>query len=54
MPKQVIDFKHKIQKAWIKMLKAYTKGKYAKAQKLEQKIIQLELKIKREEELKDA
>jgi hypothetical protein len=54
MPKGITKFKHKLQKAWLKMLKAYTKGKYNKAHDLEQRIIQFELKIKREEELNNG
>lgn len=35
----------KLKKAWLKMLKAYAKGKLEKAQRLEQKVIQLELEL---------
>ena len=35
----------KLKKAWLKMLKAYSLGKTAKAKKLEQKVIRLELEI---------
>ena len=35
-----------LKKAWLKMLKAYAKGKLEKAKRLEAKIIQLELEIK--------
>ena len=35
----------KLKKTWLKMLKAYAKGKMEKAKKLEQKVIQLELEI---------
>lgn len=38
----------KLKKAWLKMLKAYTKGKLEKAQRLEKKIIQLELEISKQ------
>ena len=34
-----------LKKAWLKMLKAYAKGKLEKAKRLEAKIIQLELEI---------
>ena len=40
----------KLKKAWLKMLKAYAKGKWVKAMDLEQKIIKIELEIKRQEE----
>jgi len=35
-----------LKKVWLKMLKAYAKGKLKKAQRLEAKIIQLELELK--------
>jgi hypothetical protein len=35
-----------IKKVWLKMLKAYAKGKLNKAKRLEAKIIQLELELK--------
>ena len=37
----------KLKKAWLKLLKAYCKHKMNKAARLEQKIIQLELELKR-------
>jgi hypothetical protein len=37
----------KLKKAWLKMLKAYSKGKWAKAVRLEEKILKLELELKR-------
>lgn len=40
----------KLKKAWLKMLKAYAKGKWKKAADLEQKIIQIELELKRQED----
>lgn len=40
--------KAKLKKTWLKMLKAYARGKWAKAMKLEQKITRLELEIKRD------
>ena len=39
----------KLKKAWLKLLKAYTKGKWNKAADLEQKIIKIELEIRRQE-----
>jgi hypothetical protein len=35
-----------IKKVWLKMLKAYAKGKMEKARKLELKVIALELELK--------
>ena len=35
-----------LKKMWLKMLKAYAKGKLKKAQRLEAKIIELELELK--------
>lgn len=40
---QVVNLK--LKKAWLKMLKAYTKGKLEKAKRLEQKVIKLELEL---------
>lgn len=37
---------NKLAKLWLKLLKASVKGKYKKASKLEQKIIELELELK--------
>lgn len=39
----------KLKRVWLKMLKAYSLGKMNKAKKLEQKIIQLELEIARDD-----
>lgn len=39
-------FEIKIKKTWLKMLKAYAKGKMDKAKRLEQKVIKLELQLK--------
>jgi len=36
----------KLAQLWLKLLKASVKGKYKKATKLEQKIIELELELK--------
>ena len=36
----------KLTKLWFKLLKASVKGKYKKAAKLEQKLIELELELK--------
>lgn len=38
----------KLKRAWLKLLKAYCKHKMNKAARLEQKIIQLELELKRD------
>jgi len=37
---------NKLSKLWLKLLKASVKGKYKKATKLEQKIIELELELR--------
>lgn len=37
---------NKLAKLWLKLLKASVKGKFNKAKKLEQKIIELELELK--------
>lgn len=37
----------KLRKTWLKMLKAYSKGKTEKARKLEAKVIKLELGLKK-------
>ena len=46
MSELIHSIKLKITEKWLKMLKAYSKGKMNKAQKLEQKVIQLELALK--------
>lgn len=38
--------KNKLAQLWLKLLKASVKGKFKKAAKLEQKIIELELELK--------
>lgn len=37
---------NKLAQLWLKLLKASVKGKYKKAAKLEQKIIELELELR--------
>ena len=37
---------NQLAKIWLKLLKASVKGKYKKAAKLEQKLIELELELK--------
>ena len=51
MSKNLLELKIRLQKVWMKMLKAYAKGKIDKGYKLEDKAIQLELKIKEQEKL---
>lgn len=46
MVQQINQLKMKLMKTWMKLLKASAKGKMDKAAKLEQKIIQLEIKMK--------
>jgi len=49
MGKKLNLLRLKMQKTWLKMLRAYSHDKTKKGKKLEQKIIQLELQIAREE-----
>ena len=49
MSQKLLELELKLKKVWMKMLKAYAKGKIEKGYKLEDKAIQLELKIKDQE-----
>ena len=42
----IYEIQFKLKEKYLKMLKAYAKGKMNKAHKLEQKVIQLELALK--------
>lgn len=46
MAKSILDLKLKLQKAWLKLLKAEAKRKSDKIMKWEKKVIDLELQIK--------
>ena len=46
MAQQLLELKLKLQKAWLKLLKAEAKHKQDKIAKWEKRVIDLELKIK--------
>jgi len=48
MAKSLLELRIKLQRAWLKLLKAEVNKKTSKAAKLEAKIIALELKLKNE------